>query len=81
VRSVGGAILGQRRTLGLTQAELAAMLEVSLNSFRMWDSGLRSVPAMVLDRTKAHVTHHAHEAESLPLKRLTCPSPSQNRNM
>jgi transcriptional regulator with XRE-family HTH domain len=59
-----------RRTLGLTQAELAALLEVPVNSFRMWDSGLRPVPAMVLDLTKAHLARYAHEAERLPLKRL-----------
>jgi DNA-binding transcriptional regulator YiaG len=59
-----------RRTLGLTQAGLAALLEVPLNSFRMWDSGLRPVPAVILDRTQTRVARHAHEAEPLPLRRL-----------
>lgn len=59
-----------RRTLRLTQVELAALLEVSVNSFRMWDSGLRPVPATVLDLTREHVARYAHEAERLSLKCL-----------
>jgi DNA-binding transcriptional regulator YiaG len=58
------------RTLGLTQAELAALLEVPINSCRMWDSGLRPVPVTILGRAKAHVDRHMHEAEPLSLKRL-----------
>jgi len=59
-----------RRALGFTQAELAALLDVPLNSLRMWDSGLRPVPATILDLAKSHVARYAHEAERLPLKRL-----------
>jgi DNA-binding transcriptional regulator YiaG len=59
-----------RRTLGLTQAELAALLEVPANTCRMWDSGLRPVPATILSRAKAHVDRHIHEAEALSLKQL-----------
>jgi DNA-binding XRE family transcriptional regulator len=59
-----------RRTLGLTQTQLAALLDVPVNSLRMWDSGLRPAPARVLKHIKARVTKEALKAELLPLKKL-----------
>ncbi len=38
-----------RLQTGLSQAELAHVLRVALNSFRMWDSGLRPTPRDVLE--------------------------------
>ena len=36
----------------------------------MWDSGLRPVPAPILVRARAVVTHHAQQTELLPLVQL-----------
>ena len=41
-----------RRQLGQSQAKLAAMLGVALNSLRMWDSGMRTTPTAVLEQAK-----------------------------
>ena len=59
-----------RRTAGLSQQECAALIGVPFNTFRMWDSGLRSIPPPVLRRTKEAFSHHAHQNELLPLDRL-----------
>ena len=39
------ALRDLRQEAGLTQREFADLIEVPLNTFRMWDSGLRGVPA------------------------------------
>jgi DNA-binding transcriptional regulator YiaG len=54
----------------LSQHEFAALLEVPVNTFRMWDSGLRPVPAPILLRARAAVEHHVHQTELLPLGEL-----------
>lgn len=41
-----------RRALQLSQADCANKLGVPLNSFRMWDSGLRPTPRAVLERAQ-----------------------------
>ncbi len=56
-----------RRTVGLFQREFAERLRVPVNSQRMWDSGIRTVPRQILRRAEAVVAAHAHEAELLPL--------------
>jgi DNA-binding transcriptional regulator YiaG len=59
-----------RRAADLSQHEFAALMSVPVNTFRMWDSGLRSVPAPMLFRARAAVEHHAQRTELLPLARL-----------
>ena len=60
-----------RHGAGLSQREFATLLAVPVNSFRMWDSGLRSVPVAMLQRAKdVAATQHADRFELLPLGRL-----------
>ena len=54
-----------RRAADLSQQELAALIGVPLNTFRMWNSGLRPVPPHVLLRSQAAVTAHVRNAETL----------------
>ena len=59
-----------RRRTGLSQGAFAELIGVALNSFRMWDSGLRPVPVPMLRRAREAVDHRAHQNELLPLDRL-----------
>ncbi len=59
-----------RRAADLSQQEFAALIGVPLNTFRMWDSGLRPVPPHVLLRSQAAVTAHMRNAERLSLDQL-----------
>ena len=59
-----------RRAADLSQREFAALISVPVNTFRMWDSGLRPVPAPMLMRARAVVAHHARQTELLPLDQL-----------
>ncbi len=59
-----------RRHADLSQRHLAGLLDVPVNTFRMWDSGLRPVPAPTLLRARAAVEHHAQQTELLPLSQL-----------
>lgn len=59
-----------RRNVGLSQTDFAALLAVPVNSFRMWDRGLRQVPPPILKRAGEAVALHAHRSEPLPLDRL-----------
>ncbi len=59
-----------RRGAGLSQREFAELVGAALNSFRMWDSGLRPVPAPMLRRAREALEHRAHQTELLPLRRL-----------
>jgi len=43
---------------------------VRVNTFRMWDSGLRPAPTPILVRARTVVTHHAQQTELLPLVQL-----------
>lgn len=54
----------------VSQQEFAALIGVLLNTFRMWDSGLRPVPPHVLVRSQAAVTAHMRNAERLSLDQL-----------
>jgi hypothetical protein len=47
VRSMN-ALRQLRRDADLTQHDFAELLDVPVNTFRMWDSGLRPVPARML---------------------------------
>ena len=54
----------------LSQRDFAGLLDVPVNTFRMWDSGLRPVPAPMLLRAQEAVEHHARQTELLPLSQL-----------
>jgi DNA-binding transcriptional regulator YiaG len=57
-----------RRDANLTQHDFAELLGV--NTFRMWDSGLRPAPARLLLQAQAAVEHHTRQAEWLTLSEL-----------
>jgi DNA-binding transcriptional regulator YiaG len=59
-----------RRAVDLSQQEFTALIDVPLNTFRMWDSGLRLIPPHVLRRTQAAATAHMRNAERLSLDQL-----------
>ena len=59
--------LGECRiALGQSQSAFAAMLGVSPESYRTWDSGRRATPPKMLARARALATHHDEQA-LLPL--------------
>jgi transcriptional regulator with XRE-family HTH domain len=59
-----------RLELGLTQAEHAALLGVPINSFRMWDSGIRVTPLDIITRSRSEIARRARENEPVGLKVL-----------
>jgi DNA-binding transcriptional regulator YiaG len=59
-----------RRAADLSQQEFAALIDVPLNTFRMWDSGLRPVPPPVLRHAQTAATAHLRNAERLSLDQL-----------
>ena len=59
-----------RRNAGLTQQGFADLIDTPVNTFRMWDSGLRPVPAHVLPRARRATIEHARQTQLLPLSEL-----------
>lgn len=59
-----------RESSDLSQREFAELIGAALNSFRMWDSGQRPVPAPMLQRARDALRYRAHLNELLPLGRL-----------
>ena len=59
-----------RRDAAFSQRDLAALLGVPLNTFRMWDSGLRRPPAHVVARARDALASWAKQRELLPLGEL-----------
>jgi DNA-binding transcriptional regulator YiaG len=59
-----------RRAADLSQQACAALVDVPLNTFRMWDSGLRPVPPHMLQRAREAVGVHARNAELVSLDQL-----------
>jgi DNA-binding transcriptional regulator YiaG len=59
-----------RRRTGLSQRAFAQLIGVPVNTFRMWDSGLRCVPITMLRRAREAATQWDHQSELLPLDRL-----------
>ena len=59
-----------RRAADLSQQEFAALIDVPLNTLRMWDSGLRPVPPPVLRHAQMTATAHLRNAERLSLDQL-----------
>ena len=58
------------RNAGLTQQEFANLIETPVNTFRMWDCGLRPVPSHVLQRAKSAAIEHARQTQMLSLSEL-----------
>jgi DNA-binding transcriptional regulator YiaG len=56
-----------RHTVNLSQQEFASVLGVPVNTFRMWDSGLRLPPPNVLVRAREVVIDHRRQHELLSL--------------
>jgi DNA-binding transcriptional regulator YiaG len=59
-----------RRRLGQSQEELAALLGVSAESCRAWDSGRRSVPLAILARARRAADEYSKQHEWLSLGQL-----------
>jgi len=53
-----------RRDAGLSQQEFAELIAAPLNTFRMWDSGLRAIPCGVLERAKVRVRNNVTDVVS-----------------
>jgi len=57
--------------LAVKASRLAALIDVPVNTLRMWDSGLRPVPRYLLGCAKVAATEHATKnAELLSLDQL-----------
>ena len=59
-----------RNDAHLSQRDLAGLLDMPLNTFRMWDSGLQPVPFGILYRAKASLVKHARDTELVSLDQL-----------
>ncbi len=59
-----------RQSIGLSQQECAALLDVSVETFRAWDSGRRLVPLGTLHRARKGIAEHERRTELLPLSQL-----------
>ncbi|HTI37242.1 MAG TPA: helix-turn-helix transcriptional regulator [Vicinamibacterales bacterium] len=59
-----------RRDASLSQRALAELLDVPVNTLRMWDSGLRSAPPHMLLRVRKAIACHAERTELMPLAQL-----------
>lgn len=59
-----------RRSIGISQAQFANLLDVSTETFRTWDSGRRSPPTSILQRARGAVLDHGRETELLSLDLL-----------
>ena len=70
-----------RIALGQSQAAFAALLGVSPESYRTWDTGRRATPSQVMARAQALATHRDdHALLPLPmLARLMTTLPSHAR--
>jgi DNA-binding transcriptional regulator YiaG len=64
------ALRDLRRDALLSQEEFAEILGVPLNTFRMWDSGIRAIPCGLIKRASAALTKHVRDTELLPLDQL-----------
>jgi DNA-binding transcriptional regulator YiaG len=59
-----------RRAADLSQQHLADLLHIPVNTFRMWDSGLRRPPTHIVTRVREVLAVHARQRELLPLAEL-----------
>ncbi len=61
-----------RRAADLSQRQLAQLLDIPVNTFRMWASGLRRPPTHVVARTRETLAGEARRHELLPMGRSVC---------
>jgi DNA-binding transcriptional regulator YiaG len=61
-----------RRAADLSQQEFAALMSVPVNTFRMWDSGLRPAPLDAVQRARLAVAEHARNTQFESLDQLAC---------
>ena len=61
-----------RRNANLSQRELARLLDVPTNTFRMWDSGMRAMPLNLLERAKRVVARRIRNTELVSFDQLAC---------
>jgi DNA-binding transcriptional regulator YiaG len=61
-----------RRAADLSQQEFAALMSVPVNTFRMWDSGLRPAPLDAVYRARLAVAEHARNTQFVSLAQLAC---------
>jgi DNA-binding transcriptional regulator YiaG len=59
-----------RRNADLSQRQFAELLDVPVNTFRMWDSGLRIAPMPIAKRAREIMVTRAKERELLSLDQL-----------
>jgi DNA-binding transcriptional regulator YiaG len=59
-----------RRNAHVTQQELADLLKIPVNTFRMWDSGLRRPSAPIVARVRDALARQAQRRQLLPLADL-----------
>ena len=59
-----------RRDAHATQQELADLLKIPVNTFRMWDSGLRRPSARIVAQAKEALATRARRRQLLPLANL-----------
>lgn len=59
-----------RLVVGLSQDAFAQLIGAPVNTFRMWDSELRRVPVVALQRARETVAQWDRQDELLPLSRL-----------
>jgi hypothetical protein len=64
------SVLREIRRLGLTQHACARWLDVPLASLRMWDSGMRAIPAPNFAKPRAEVERREYDEVLLPFRRL-----------
>jgi transcriptional regulator with XRE-family HTH domain len=58
------------RNANLTQRDLAELLKIPLNTFRMWDSGLRPPPVRIVGHTRDALAAQAKQHQLLSLAEL-----------
>lgn len=59
-----------RRDADLSQHDLAELLDVPVNTLRMWDSGLRLTPAHIVHRAQVALATRATQHKLLLLDQL-----------
>jgi DNA-binding transcriptional regulator YiaG len=59
-----------RRAADLSQQEFAALMCVPVNTFRMWDSGLRPAPLDAVQRARLAVTEQVRNTQFVSLDQL-----------
>jgi DNA-binding XRE family transcriptional regulator len=59
-----------RRNANATQRDLAELLKIPVNTFRMWDSGLRRPPVHIVTQARGALAAQARQRQLLPLAEL-----------